>query len=193
MAGPRLLLLNSLAPIQKIMQKLGNPEPRISQKLVTEVMALIQVGDILISREEWKLTNPFVPGFWGHAAIYYGSQLVVEAVAPEVRTDFLERWLYQKDSVAVLRPLGPEIREGDPELAARIAYAEKGKGYDYGFVPTAKAFYCSELITYAYGMATGDAFNFYPRKTLGVKTVLPQDFYDAVKDGKFKLICEEIN
>lgn len=191
MAGPRLLLLNSLAPIQKIMQRLGNPEPRITEALVREVMLKIQVGDILLSREEWKLTNPFVPGLLGHAAIYYGSQLVVEAVAPEVRTDFLERWLYQKDSVVVVRPVG--LTQDDRELAARIAYAEKGKDYDYGFVPTAKAFYCSELITYAYAMATGDAFEFYPRKTFGVKTVLPQDFYDAVKDGKFEIIAQEFN
>lgn len=171
------------------MQTIGNPEPRISHEFVELVLKNIQVGDVLLSRERWRLTNPFVPGYWGHAAIYFGSDKVIEAIGSGVRDESLLRWLYQKDSVAILRPVG--LQRDECELAARIAFAQKGLPYDYQFVPNANAFYCSELVTFAYASATAGRFNFYPRETLGTNTVLPQDFWDAI--DKFDRVASEIN
>lgn len=189
MAGPRLKILNALEPVQRFMQTLGNPEPKISHKFVEDVLNTIKVGDVLLSRENWRLTNPFVPGFWGHAAIYFGSFKVIEAIGKGVVEENLFRWLYQKDSVAILRPR--TLSQDELELAARIAFAQKGLPYDYQFKPSAESFYCSELVTFAYGAATGNKFEFYPRETLGVKTVLPQDFWDAKR--QFELLIFEIN
>ena len=191
MTGPRLIFLHFMTPIQKIMQHIARPDPRVTSAFVNRLVPTLEDGDILLSREEWHLTNPFVPGFWGHAAIVHGS-LAVEAIGEGVVTQDLYRWLYQKDSVAVLRPnVGREQRK----IAAEIAkgFADRGIPYDYGFEPGDKSFYCSELVAYAYAKSTADSFDFYPRLTFGVKTVVPQDFYNAKEQNKFYLVDEEIN
>lgn len=190
MAGPRLVILNLLTPVQKWMQTIGNPEPRISYRFVREAVPLLMDGDILLSREEWRLTNPFVPGTWGHAAIYRKG-FAIEAIGSGVRREDIFRWMYQKDSIAVIRPVGVDAE--DMKGAAVIASQQIGAPYDYLFEPSAKAFYCSELITYAYDVVTCGKFPFKPRESFGVETSTPQDLYNAISDGKFTLIIEEIN
>jgi uncharacterized protein YycO len=190
MAGPRLLILNILTPVQKVMQRLGNPEPRISYQFVRKIVPQLKDGDILLSRENYRLTNIFVPGFWGHAAIYRKGY-AIEAIGSGVRKEDIYRWLYQKDSVCVLRT---RLDENDTKAAATIAVHQIGAPYDYLFSPEAKAFYCSELVTYAYDKVTSGKFPFKPRKSFGVETSTPQDLYNAaVIDGKFDLIFEEKN
>lgn len=171
-------------------QKLGNPEPKISEKFVIEAKAKLQDGDILLSREDWKLTNPFVPGFWGHAAIYRDGR-VIEAIGIGVRSDDFYRWAYGKDHIAVLRPVG--VSSAVRYIAATIARDQIGAFYDYKFDPSTKAFYCSELVTHSYTIATDGSFDFKLREFWGVLTSTPQDFYNAIADIKFELICEEVN
>jgi uncharacterized protein YycO len=184
----RSWLLFFFTPIQKILQRLGNPEPRISSKFVDRVLKEIEKGDLLISREEWKFTNPLVPGFWGHCAIYIGDESVVEAVSSGVKKENLSRWLYQKDSVALLRPtaLPSKIRF----LVAKFALDQIGKKYDYLFKPNAKAFYCSELYLYCLNKAYGGLIKIKHKDAFGVKTSTPQDLYEM---KIFMHIDEEIN
>jgi uncharacterized protein YycO len=178
----RRLILSALTPVQKWAQKIGNPEPRISEKFVNDLKAKIQDGDILLSREEWRLTNPFVPGFFGHSAMYRDGR-VIEAVGEGVRSECYYRWMYSKDHVAALRPpLSQAVRY----IASTIARDQIGAPYDYQFEDDPKAFFCSELTRYAYRIATDGKFD--------PSTMTPQDQYDACKNAKtFDLILEEIN
>lgn len=150
MAGPRSFLLRAATPIQKVMQKIGNPEPKITSKFVNQLEAMIQPGDILGSREDWRFTNLFIPGYWSHIAVYVGGGYVVEAIGTGVRIITLEEFCYTKDSVFMLRVHKPKIMR---EHAAIRARSIVGKKYDYIFNSTDEEFYCSEVADYAYNGA----------------------------------------
>lgn len=167
------------------MQKIGNPEPQISYQFVDEATKVLKNGDLLLSRENWRLTNPFVPGFWGHAAVYKDG-FAIEAIGTGVRRENIYRWMYQKDSIAILRP-----RSGNGELIASIAEAQIGAEYDFLFEPNAKAFYCSELYVYSYNWAH-DTKRIYLIDQFGVETSTPQDLYN-LRENVFDVIKEERN
>ncbi len=197
MAGPRLVILNLLKPVQRIAQRLGNPEPRLSNKFATAVVANLQDGDLLLSRENWKLTNPFVPGFWGHAAVYYQGK-IYEAIGDYidddgnkgngVRGEHPYRWLFQKDSVAHLRVM---TEPGQRAVIGMLAKSQSGKRYDYSFRPSAEAFYCSELFVYGHNIAVPDN-KIIKLDKFGVETSTPQDLYD-LQATHLDLLREEIN
>jgi hypothetical protein len=189
----RRLILRLLTPLQRIAQRIGNPEPRITTRFADSVLQDLQNGDLLLSREEWKITNPFVPGFWGHAAIYYNGQ-IVEAVGDYkdeetgrllngVRFQDPRRWLFQKDHVAHLRLSLPQKERNDIGI---VAHWQQGKRYDYSFWPNADEFYCSELFVYAHNVVA-----WYDKITLPQDTITPQNLYEM--RGRLELLREEIN
>jgi len=193
------MLLEALTPVQRVMQKLGNPEPQLSAAFVEKAISKLRDGDILLSRENWKLTNLFVPGYWGHAAIYYSGK-IIEAIGDYkdpvdgkikngVRAENPERWLFQKDSVAILAPLQTLINKA--ALAAEIAASEINTPYDYRFEPSTKAFYCSELVINSYKEACTDKDPFVLKKQFGVVTSTPQDIYEM--RNLFFVLMEERN
>jgi uncharacterized protein YycO len=135
-------------------------------------------GDVLLSRECWHFTNYFIPGFWGHAALCCGDY-IVEAVGSGVRAVERAEWILKKDYVLVLRPTFTI----DGLLVSLRAESQLLKPYDYEFSSGVDAWYCSELVWYCLGSPV-----FEMRETFGVQTVTPQDFENAVKSGKFKVI-----
>lgn len=78
----RNLILRMLTPIQKVMQKIGKPEPKIKGNFVMKLIPMLEDGDLLLSREDWRLTNPFVPGFWAVHKVAKSIRLV-GAVTPQ--------------------------------------------------------------------------------------------------------------
>lgn len=151
-----------------------------------EVKKLIAPGDVLLCRSGGEFTNHFIPGFWTHAAIYAGQDIIVEAVSPHVREKYLIDFLISKDFVAVLRPVFAD----EAQRLLAIEYARKQAqdkvAYDYDFEPNESAFYCAELVGQAYIVAMGGASPFVLKETLGVLTFVPDDFYKA--RDKFKLV-----
>ena len=122
---------------------------RVDDELRDRLDALLQPGDVLITRHDRALTNLFLPGFWPHAALYIGSEVdrrkmevpldedratrwsgdrrVLEALKDGVLFRPLEETL-QVDAVAVIRP---QLDQQD--LARGLARVAKHEGKLYNF------------------------------------------------------------
>ena len=124
---------------------------RVDEGVRRQIEALLEPGDVLISRHDRALTNLFLPGFWPHAALYIGHEADRDRLGIEVDDDRKARWsgdrrvlealkdgvlfrplehTLQVDAVAVIRPqLGPaEIAQA----ISRVAEHE-GKLYNFDF------------------------------------------------------------
>lgn len=170
------------------MQKLGRSEPKMNRDSVDLAMSLIQVGDIIVTHEDQRITSFFIKGEYDHAAIVSPAG-VVEAVGDMfqfginlggVRKADVEEFLFLMDKVAIIRPLKTTKEQNYEAGCNALTYL--GKGYDYEFKIDKDNVYCSELVFLAY-------------KEFGVfdfdkKQILPQQFRDLCDDVNFKLIFE---
>jgi hypothetical protein len=138
----------------------------VSDALSRELCA----GDILLEKTPFRLTDKLIPGYWGHVAIWLGTEwelrvlriwdhpvvapyheairsgrLVVEALRSGVEMNPLEHFL-NVDDVCVLRDaalLEDPARRADCILRA---LRQVGKSYDFNFdVETTDRIVCSEI------------------------------------------------
>jgi len=153
----------------------------------------LQAGDILIERTPFRLTNSFIPGRWGHAALWVGTEAelqalgiwddpvvqpyqdaihagrqVVEALRSGVELNPLTQFL-NVDDVAVLR----HASQQPEQKAAAILQAlrQMGKRYDFNFdVETRDRLGCAELLYHAYGHV-----DWPTHSQLGRAVIIPDD------------------
>ena len=143
-------------------------------EVLSRMSETVRAGDILLEKTPFRLTDAFIPGHWGHAAIWVGTETelralgiwdhpavrahqaairngrgVVEALRSGVEMNTLAQFL-NVDDLALLR----QENLSDPERAAVVLQAlrQVGKGYDFNFdVETTDRIVCSELVYHAYG------------------------------------------
>lgn len=166
----RIWFLKIFIPVSKIISKLGKPEPRRRYEDFEKIISIIKPGDILLSREDYRLSNVLIPGFWSHAALYLGNGRVLEAVPPRVREQHLGEWVVSIDSVCLLSPTLPFT-------FADHANDYLGKDYDWVFSDDG-AWFCNELVR--------DYLSRCGLILSALKT--PQSFYD--KRDEFQLLYE---
>ena len=139
------------------------------QAFIQTVEKELKPMDILLEKTPFRLTDSFIPGYWGHAAIYIGTEadlkrlgiwdhelvqkyadditdgkLIVEALRSKVQINSLEDFS-DIDDFALLR-MRNEM--SDQQLAEHIlrALSHIGKKYDFSFdVETGDTIVCSEL------------------------------------------------
>ncbi len=184
----RRFLIRALKPVSVFIGRIYYaPKHRaIKARDVFDLAGTLRAGDILVSFSLGELTNYFIEGDFKHAAMYIGSDRVVEAIGKGVSINSLDDFCSGKDRIAVLRPLFCD--ETTCRVAAMNAVSQLGKPYDYYFEMSEQSFYCAELITWAYFNATIGTSPFVKRQVMGVDTVLPNDFYLA--KSKFELVIE---
>jgi hypothetical protein len=168
-----------------------------------DLRPLLKPGDILLTRRDGYLSNTFLPGFWGHAALYLGSRdeiveelgadpelkkslddyrgedqdgepfMAIEAIGEGVRLSSLEFALHA-NLVAVLRPkLTPEQKR----TAIVRALAMRGTPYDFAFdMASQDKIICTELVYRAYSPHLEGPFE----DVMGRKTLKP--------DGMLRLL-----
>ena len=204
----RRLVLDAAYPIMILAAKFSKPEPCVTGEFYEWVRANIESGDVLLSRENLRMTNLLIPGFWCHVGIciWIGdTPWVVEAVGAGVRKQTLAQFVLSKDHLMV-------VRKNNMSAEARAAGGQKtltqiGKPYDYQLYyssddkekdkasfheDSTKAFYCAELSYWGLEEAAEEfkqPWDFELRETLGVMTIAPNDYDGATSDGKFKEIA----
>ncbi len=155
----------------------------------------LQPGDILLEKTPFRVTDKFIPGHFGHVALYVGTaeqlkalglwdhlsvvpyhaelsrgRTIVEALRDGTQINSVAHFL-NIDDLAILRPKPGSIPHEDVLQAIQLAFTHVGKRYDFGFdTNTWDTIVCSEL-----------AFQTYVNvewpfgKTLGSYTISPDD------------------
>jgi hypothetical protein len=152
--------------------------PHITQAQIQDLTQILQPGDLILERQNWYLSNGFLPGFWKHMALYVGSAEDLErrglSVDPLVQPHWerfrqSDRHGYQPrvievvsagvifspvehtaaaDDLAVLRP---RVSESRKNAAIARAFSHYGKPYDFDFdFFSTDKLVCTELIFRAY-------------------------------------------
>lgn len=158
--------------------------------------------DILLEKTPFRLTDKFIPGHWGHVAIWMGSETelkelglweslndehkesirnghsVLEALRPGVQLNSFRHFL-NIDDFAVLR-----LQEGylDHDTLVRYlvnGFEQVGKKYDFNFdVETLDKIVCSET---AYVVYDDNHWNWPTSTALGRETISPDNVAEKVK------------
>lgn len=173
----------------------------------TAVTHRLRAGDILLEKTPFRLTDTLIPGHWGHAAVWIGTERelrelglwdhplvaphhaairagagVLEALRSGVELNPLERFL-NVDDLAVLR-----ARDMDETSRAAIvlnALRQVGKAYDFNFdVETTDRIVCSELV-----YVTHTSIQWPTTRTLGRATISPDQIAaKALAGGPLELV-----
>ncbi len=147
-----------------------------NKKIESEYYSLLRPLDIVLEKTPFALTDKFIPGNFGHAALYLGTEkqlkeirmwnhpsiipyqkeirngkTIIEAVRPGVRLTTLEHFL-QIDEFMILRHKNALKNVEDIENRYSRAMAQMYKEYDFNFdVETTNKIVCSELLFMAFG------------------------------------------
>lgn len=175
--------------------RLVSRPPFISLEQIEHISEKIKPGDIILERRNWYLSNPWLPGFWPHSALYVGRMQNLRdlgitdhpAVTKHLKAytkrlkDGQEYTVIEAvsdgvvlntlehsahaDYVAVLRP-----RVTDKQRAAAItrAFAHLGKPYDFNFdFDDTNKLVCTQVVYLCYqGMITFELKRILGRNTL---------------------------
>ena len=175
----RHVFLEFIKPLSVFFGRLKIAHPhKVNANDYRKIIAVLQPGMVFLSRIDLELSDEFIPGFWMHSALYAGNEKVLEAVgAGVIETDLID-FLLTKDFVCVLDPTFATTEQ--KQKAILTARAVLGSPYDYLFESNSPhAFYCSELITFAFEQAIAPSLSpFTYADVLGGKTVSPQSFFD---------------
>ncbi|MES9939017.1 MAG: YiiX/YebB-like N1pC/P60 family cysteine hydrolase [Candidatus Thiodiazotropha sp. 6PLUC1] len=171
--------------------------PEIHNRLTKELRA----GDVLLEKTPFRLTDSFIPGHWGHAAVWIGTESelrdleiwnhpvvkpyhqqirdergVVEALRSGVEMNTLQHFM-NVDDLAVLRQ--SNLNQKQRRRVILQALRQVGKAYDFSFdTQSTNKIVCSELVYHAYGEV-----DWPTERKLGRVVVSPDNIAQKAVDG----------
>ena len=185
----------------------GQPTDAMTSEMLASLRTCLQPGDVLLTRNDGRLTAAILPGFWAHAALFLGGRadlealglrshphvvrhwqeipensgplgLVIEALAPCVQLNPLEKCL-RVDHLVALRPTLPA---SDIASAIGEALGHLGKPYDFEFdFNNSSRVVCTELVYRSYH--NRGTMTFSLTKRLGRFTLTGDDIIAHTLDG----------
>ena len=183
-----------------------------NQEAIKLIKKTLHPLDILVEKTPFILTDYFIPGHFGHIALYLGTEeqlkeeglwmhpsitahhdeiskgkTVLEATRDGVEISSLEKFL-NVDEVAILRAnKNYELLLGiHKDEVYNRAMAQIGKNYDFNFdVETSDEIVCSELIYQTYYFIDWDL-----EKTMGRWTISPDNIVKEIfkQDPKMDMV-----
>ncbi len=189
---------NGAGLVQTRKGKLYNPSP----ERVAELESQLEPLDVLLEKTPFRLTDKFIPGHWGHVAIWTGNKKqlqelgvwdhpevvpfhdeienkgkrIIEALRPGVQYNTLHHFMDIDDFAAVRYQ--KELTREQKQNYLINAFKQVGKVYDFNFdVETDERIVCSEL---AY--VTFDDMDWPVAKAAGRYTISPDNVGEKVGD-----------
>jgi len=178
-----------------------------NQAVIERTRKNLKAGDILLEKTPFRLTDKFIPGHWGHAAIWIGTEeelkqlgiwthplvrkyhqqirgghAVIEALRSGVEMSLLNDFM-NIDDLGVLRI--NRASEKDVSKIILLALRQVGKSYDFNFdVESSDKIVCSELI-----YTTFTDISWPTENTLGRYTISPDNIaVKTLKNGPLDLV-----
>ncbi len=122
-----------------------DPEP---EKNIARLMSYLQEWDIILQKSPDRMTDKFIPGYFGHAAIYMGDSLFVESIQDGVVASNPFRFA-EGGSFLVIRL--KNISEEKEKRIQQLVDGQLGKKYDFNFdVNSPDRLFCAELVYLVY-------------------------------------------
>jgi hypothetical protein len=178
-----------------------------NNEVLAVVSSSLKAGDILLEKTPFRLTDKLIPGYWGHAAVWIGTEaelkelgiwdnplvvrhrdeiregrLVVEALRSGVEMNTIQHFL-NIDSFGILRrpDQSREVRANTVIQALR----QVGKPYDFNFdVESKERVYCSKLVYLSFS-----GIDWPTKRALGRTTFTPDDVaVRAANNGPLQLV-----
>lgn len=182
---------------------------KLSKKELLEIEAQLEPLDILLEKTPFRLTDKFIPGYYGHVAVWVGgpedwqkegldvednqvvqkhlarvknNRKVVEALRQGVQINTLSNFM-NIDDLVILRHTDLSL-EKKKEYLIR-AFAQVGKKYDFNFdVETDKRIVCSELAYVIF-----HDLDWQTEKAMGRFTISPDNVAQmALEKGPLKVV-----
>lgn len=205
-SGPTLfsaIFGNTIGLVETRSGKLRD-RPEVLRTLSRELRA----GDILLEKTPFRLTDKFIPGYWGHAAIWVGTATelkelgiwghpvvvphheaiehgegVLEVLRSGVQLNTLRSFL-NVDSLALLRHSGLDRESLQKRIV--VGFRQVGKQYDFRFdIETTDVMSCTELVYLVHS-----DIEWSDTKVLGHHTINPdQVAAQSLDDGPLRLIA----
>lgn len=176
-----------------------------------DLLNKLQAGDILLEKTPFRLTDQFIPGYWGHAAVWIGNEKelrelglwdeplikpwqekikqghsIVEALRSGVELDPLSHFM-NIDDMVILRD--KKISKMQLRKVIINAFRQLGKDYDFNFdITTSDKIVCSELVYVSYLH-----INWPTEKTMGRYTISPDHIAAKVKNNTLDVISLYLN
>jgi len=197
----------------RVVAELGDhSHKRITPEIQTKLAALLQAGDVIITRHDFVASNLFLPGYWPHAALYIGSEEDRESLGIVLEDSIASRWKgnirtleAQKDGV-LFRPLSETLNVDEliiirpnlspTELAIGLTRVcqHEGKGYNFDFdFFSSNKLVCTEVIYRAFDGLRDDeerAIKFKLIERAGRLSLSAEDILDmTVNDQGFKPVA----
>lgn len=151
---------------------------------IRQIINNVKVGDILLRTFDGYLNTFFIPGFWSHAGIYIGDNMIAHSVRDGViKEDILD--FCRTDHIALLR-IKDHYHFNEETMLKYVEESLNNKTeYDYEFKDDNGKVYCTEFVN----LCLGHIFDMdYEPKLIrcstGIRFLLPDGVFDSNKIDK---------